>query len=178
MNRFDMSDFCLRFPSTDDIADEIYTHGDDLTLAKIDVARAFRNLRVDPADAIKLGIKWKNDAFIDVSVAFGWVHGSSVSQHVSDAVTFVMASHGVRIFAYINDYILVSPRATANDHFQRLASTLTELGLPSNPDKQTSPCRNLTCLGIRFDLDNYEHRFRKTPSYICRMFSHQGKASS
>ena len=153
-NRFDMSDFCLKFPSTDDIANEICRLGDDVTLAKIDVARAFRNLRVDPADAIKLGITWKNDAFIDISVAFGWVHRSAAFQRVSDAVTFIMTSHGIRMFAYIDDYILVSPRATANDHFQRLASTLIELGLPSNPDKQTSPCRNLTCLGIRFDLDS------------------------
>ena len=103
---------------------------------------------------MKLGIKWKNDAFIDVLVTFGWVHSSAAFQRVSDAVTFIMARHGVRMFSYINDYILVSPRATADDHFRLLASTLFELGLPSNPDKQTSPCRNLTCLGIRFDLAN------------------------
>ena len=122
-----MSDFCLKFSSIDDIASEICRHGNDVTLAKIVVARAFRNLRVDPADAIKLGIKWKNDAFMDVSVVFGWVHGSAAFQCIIDAVTFIMASHGVTMFAYIDDYILVSPRATANDHFQRLASTLIEL---------------------------------------------------
>ena len=37
--RFDTSEFCLRFPSTDDIANEICKHGDDVTIAKIDVAR-------------------------------------------------------------------------------------------------------------------------------------------
>ena len=57
------------------------------------------------------------------------------------------------MFAYIDDYIL-SPRATADDHFHHLASTLFKLGLPGNSDKHTSPCRSLTCLGIRFDLDN------------------------
>ena len=149
-----MSEFCVRFPSTDDIANDICKHGDDVTIPKIEVTRAFRNLCVEPADAMKLGIKWKTDAFIDVSVAFSWVHRSTVFQCVSDAVTFIMARYGIRMFAYINDYILVSPRATADDHFRRLASTLFELGLPSNPDKQTSPCRNLTCLRIRFDLDN------------------------
>ena len=50
------------------------------------------------------------------------------------------------MFAYIDDYILISPEKDAQHHFQRLASLLTELG-------QTSPCRKLTCLGIQIDLD-------------------------
>ena len=150
---FDGSSFVLKFPSIDDIVQEICSHGDDVTIAKIDVARAFRNLRVDPADALKLGIKWQDDVFIDVSVAFGWVHGSASFQRVSDAVTFLMAKSGAKMFAYIDDYILISPEADAQRQFRRLASLLTDLGLPSNPDKQTSPCRKLTCLGIQIDLD-------------------------
>ena len=116
---FDKSEFCPKFPSTDDIVDEICKHGDDVTIAKIDVARAFRNLRVDPADALKLGIKWKDDAFIDVS---------------DDAVTYIMAKNDAKLLAYIDHYILISPKTTADTHFQRLASLLSELGLPSNPD--------------------------------------------
>ena len=75
-NRFDVSEFWLKFLSTDDIANEICKHGDNVTVAKIDMARPFRNLRVDLADALKLGIKWKDDAFIHVSVAFGWFMGA------------------------------------------------------------------------------------------------------
>ena len=152
-NLFDGLAFILKFPSVDDIVQEIVTHGDDVTLAKIDVARAFRNLHVDPADALKLGIIWGSDAYIDAAVAFGWVHGSAASQRVSDAVTFILAKKGIKLFAYIDDYILVSPKATADHHFDTLASLLSELGLPSNPEKQTPPCRALTCLGIRIDLD-------------------------
>ena len=150
---FDGSQFLLKFPSVDDIVKEICSQGDDVTIAKIDVARAFCNLRVDPADAVKLGIKWHDDVFVDVSVAFGWVHGSALCQRVSDAVTFLMAKSGAKMFAYIDDYILISLEKDAQRHFQHLASLLTELGLPSNPDKQTSPCRKLTCLGKQIDLD-------------------------
>ena len=53
-NSFDASAFILKLPSIDDIVKEIRKYGDDATLSKIDVARAFCNLRVDPADAIKL----------------------------------------------------------------------------------------------------------------------------
>ena len=155
-SRFDGDLFCLKFPSIDDIVREICSHKDDAVIAKIDVARAFRNLRVDPADAIKLGISWGNDVYIDAAVAFGWVHGSAAFQRVSDAVTFIMANVGVKMFAYIDDYIIVSSKASGDAHFRRLASLLTELGLPSNLDKQTPPCRKLTCLGIQIDLDKNE----------------------
>ena len=37
-------------------------------LFKVDVARAFRNLRVDPADSLKLGIKWKDAFFVDAGL--------------------------------------------------------------------------------------------------------------
>ena len=60
--------FRLKFPSVNDIVQEIVTHGNDITLAKIDIAREFRNLRTDPAEALKLGIKWGNEAYIDAAV--------------------------------------------------------------------------------------------------------------
>ena len=142
---FDASAFRLKLPSVDDIVKEINKHGDDVTLAKIDVARAFHNLRVDPADAMKLGIKWQDDIYIEAAVAFGWVHGSVAFQRVSDAVKFIASKAGVNMVAYIDDYVIISPRATAQRHFDTLASILSQLGLPS---------RALTFLGIKIDLDN------------------------
>ena len=94
---------------------------------------------MDPADALKLGISWSSDAYIDTAVAFGWVHGSAAFQRVSDAVTFRLAKKGIKLFAYIDDYILISPKATADQQFAFLASLMSELGLPSNPEKQTPP---------------------------------------
>ena len=113
---------------------------------------------MEPVDAIKLGIKWQGYVFIDVLIAFGWVHGSASIQCISDAgcdaVTYIMSKAGAKMFAYVDDYIRVSSKQHSEQHFQCLASLLTELGLPSNPDKQTSPCRKLTCLGIQIDLDS------------------------
>ena len=41
------------------------------------------------------------------------------------------------MFAYINDYILVSSKVAVDHHFDSLASLLLELDLPSNPEKQS-----------------------------------------
>ena len=116
-------------------------------LSKIDVARAFRNLRVDPANTFKFGIQWKGHYYLDLAVAFGWVHGSSAFQMASDTITSIMREQGCSIFAYIDDFVIVSNADDAERHFQTFSNLLDELGLPMNPDKRTPPCRALTCLG-------------------------------
>ena len=50
---FDNRPFTLKFPKIEDIVDQILITEDPM-LFKIDVARAFRNLRADPVDAVKL----------------------------------------------------------------------------------------------------------------------------
>ena len=70
---FDGSKFALRLPTIDDIVSELEKLGSRALLAKIDAARAFRNLRVDPADALKFGIRWYNKYFLD-SVRLGPRH--------------------------------------------------------------------------------------------------------
>ena len=56
--------------------------------------------------------------------------------------------------AYIDDDVIISSKAIAICHFDTLASILSQLGLPSNQEKQTPPCRALTYLGIKIDLDD------------------------
>ena len=125
-SRFGGDLFSLKFPFIDDIVKEICSHKNEVVISKIDVATAFHNLCVDPADTVKLGIRWGNYVYIDVAVSFGWVHWSVAFQHVSDSVTFIMAQNGIKMFAYIDNYIMVSPRASSDTEFQCLASLLTE----------------------------------------------------
>ena len=125
---------------------------EDPYLAKIDVSHAFRNLRVDPADALKFGIFWKGNYYVDIALAFGWVHGCSDFQKMSDAVVFLMKKLGHTIFAYIDDYIIVSSREEANKAFKQLPELLDELGLPMKPHKRVSPTKALSCLGINIDI--------------------------
>ena len=70
---FDNRLFTLRFSTIDDIVAAINAI-EDLVIFKIDISRAFRNLRVDPRDALKFGLKWGNDYYLDLGIAFGWIH--------------------------------------------------------------------------------------------------------
>ena len=139
--------FTLKFLSVDNIVERILPITDPL-IFKIDVARAFRNLRVDPVDALKFGLSWCDALYVDSDVAFGWTHGSAAFQLVADTISYVMASSGCVINAYIEDFIVVAPRSQAKEQYDRLSDLLDTLGLPMKPSKKTPPCEALTCLGI------------------------------
>ena len=67
--------FTLTYPSVDNIVDKIKSIGPGAKLFKIDIARAFRQLRVDPGDLDLLGIK-HTSYFLDGLVPFGFRYGS------------------------------------------------------------------------------------------------------
>ena len=70
-NNFHDSPFALKFPTVDDIARDITECTEDAVLFKVDVARTFKNLRVDPADSLKFGIKWRDAFYVNIGIAFG-----------------------------------------------------------------------------------------------------------
>ena len=137
-DRFDGNLFALKLPSIDTFTQEIINTEDDPVLFKVDVARAFRNLPVDPADSLKFGLKVNNKFFWDKSVAFGWVHGTSSYQLISDAIAYIMKDQ-VNLHCYIDDYVAVLPRVKADKVFGNLCTLLHELGLPLNTAKLTPP---------------------------------------
>ena len=54
---FDGTSFTLKFPTVDDIVEQIKATQGRVLLSKIDISRAIRNLRVDPVDAFRFGIQ-------------------------------------------------------------------------------------------------------------------------
>ena len=140
---FDNNKFTLKFPTIDSIVNSVKTFTDlDPVLYKIDVARAFHNLQVDPVDAVKLGMSWKGQFYLDLGIAFGWMHGSAVFQPLSDAIVYIMRKRACVLHAYIDDYIGVAS-----------SKILYSLGLPMNPDKRTPPTKALTCLDEHIDIN-------------------------
>ena len=135
--------FTLRFPTIDDIAEDIITYRDDPVLFKIDAARAFRNLRVE----------WQGELYLDVMITFGWTLGTVAFHLCSEAIAFIMDKQHIKLHCYIDDYMAVVPRARAGATFQRMHTLLQDLGLPVNMDKFTPPTKRLACLGIEVDIE-------------------------
>ena len=123
----------------DDIAHDITECNEDTVIFKVDVVRAYRNLRVDPIDSLKFGIYWRGAYYVDVGIALGWTRGSSSVQILSDAIAYIMRKEGIQLRCYIDDYIVVVPKSKVHTAFHRLCDLLNELGLPINSDKLTPP---------------------------------------
>ena len=150
---YDDVPYILKYPSVEDIVDAVDHLGGDVMLSKIDVSRAFRNLRVDPLDYDLLGLKWRGNSYLDVSVPMGMRTGSALCQRTTDVIRYVMASKGVIVRNYIDDVIAIHPRHQADQEFDTLYSLFEFLGVPINPKKVVPPTRVLTCMGICVDVD-------------------------
>ena len=75
--------FKLRLPTPKQIADRILTLGPGCHLFKIDLSRAYRQLRLDPRDWPFLGISWAGGRYVDAAIPFRLRHGAlSLPAHI------------------------------------------------------------------------------------------------
>ena len=95
--------------------------GSSACLYKIDLSRAFRNLPVDPRDVHLLGLSWNNEYYVDLSIPFGYIHGSACCQRVTDAIRYICAINNVWVFNYCDDLIGVDfpDKAETGFHFTK-----------------------------------------------------------
>ena len=147
--------YSLHYPSIDNITDSLVKLGPAAQLFKIDISRAFRHLRVDPADIDLLGFQVDQHHYIDVSTPFGFHHGTLFCQRCSDAIRYIMTSHGhTGLFNYIDDLIYTSLPSEIQNSYHFLLNLLQDLGLDISTKKLVSPATSVTCLGILVDSVN------------------------
>ena len=72
----------LAYPTIDNLVAQISKLGPHALLYKVDLQRAYRNLRVDPLDYPALGLKWDDKIYVDVALAFGYKGGASFFNYV------------------------------------------------------------------------------------------------
>ena len=152
-DRYLDTDFVLTYPSVDNITQEVLKLGRGCKIFKVDISRAFRHVPIDPGDLDLLGLYWR-DYFIDFSVPFGFKHGLSIFQRISDAVRFIMKQEGHGIWNYIDDFLCVSLPSKIDKTYYRLQELLSELGLTVSRKKLVPPSTQVTCLGILVDTVN------------------------
>ena len=130
--------------------------GENALIYKVDLKRAYRNLRSDPWDFSVLGLSWQGRQYVDVSVPFGLKGGggggASACQMVTDSISHLMKEFGYWTCAYLDDIVGVSPPNSAHSAFLSLNNLITSLGLPINQDKVSHPVHSLTCLGININV--------------------------
>ena len=151
-NSYLNTEFALTFPTVDHVTQELKKLGRGAHLFKIDISRAFRHIKVDPADYDLLGLYW-NGHFLDTCVPFGSRHGTQIFQRVSDAIRYVIRCHGYKIMNYVDDFFGVGTPCHARDAFDCLYTVLNALGLSISKKKLVRPGTQAICLGILIDSE-------------------------
>ena len=129
--------YTLHYPSIDYITASLSKLGPAAQLFKIDISRAFRQIKIDPGDIDLLGMKFQGQYFIDLLVAFGYRHGSKIFQRCTDA-----------FFNYIDDLVYTGLPSNIHQAFHFLKHLLADLGLDISYKKLVPPDMAVTCLGI------------------------------
>ena len=145
------TEFVLTLPTIDNIVDNILDIGPGALLYKVDIARAFRQLKINPSDYKYLGLCHKG-YYCDLSIPFGYVHGSKCMQRCTDSIRYIMSSfYNVKVVNYIDDIVACGNTRQAYFGHSRLVQVLAELGLVVNKDRNVPPSTTMVCLGIEID---------------------------
>ena len=96
--KFDGREFALKLPSQNYLLPELEKWGPDARLFKLYISWAFRNVRIYPADAIHLGIRWQDKYYINKNLAFGAVHETAIFERITNLIRFILAKQGFRFF--------------------------------------------------------------------------------
>jgi hypothetical protein len=83
--------FSLQLPTVETICQVLNVVGKNVKIFKVDLARAFRQLHVDPFDIKYLGLYWHGSYYVDTAVPFGYRHGTQACVRVTDAISFSRA---------------------------------------------------------------------------------------
>ena len=144
----------LQYPTVDNITEKLKQIGTHAVLYKIDLSRAFRQLRIDPSDFNLLCLWWKGSYYSDQYCPFGHRSGSMGMTRLTDFFRFLMTQKGYHIYSYVDDMIGCAEESNADSQCDFLLSLLERLGFPISPKKLVRPTKVCNCLGIVIDTTN------------------------
>ena len=148
----------MKYQSLQDAIDLI---GQNYYIAKVDLANAYRVVRIHPSNYDVTGLKWTftNDSLptymVDTRLPFGARRSPEIFNELTQAVRRIMAQRGSQVVAYLDDFLIVgeSKRDCANS-MNDLMCVLLSLGFRINYNKVEGPVKRLTFLGIVLNTED------------------------
>ena len=126
-----------------------------ITMAVIDLSRAYRQFAVSPLDWPLLGIAVDGDVYFDRRLPFGARMSSYTMQMAADFIVRALSKKNIRAHMYLDDLVIISPTPQiAVREYNQTLQLIRELGLEVATKKLQPPGPTARWLGIDFDLDN------------------------
>lgn len=141
-------------PMIPDIIDIIQEYGYNVSLASLDISRAYRNFPGCPHDLPLNGIKYKKRYYLDLAMPFGARTSSCYMQKVSEFICRALARMGLHAKIYLDDLLaFFPPQADEERDFRTIIKFVQDLGLPIAEHKLQLPGPIIKYLGIWIDIE-------------------------
>ena len=144
----------LSYASVDDAVVRIRRLGRGVSLAKFDIASAYRTVPVHPVDRLLLGMVWRGDLYVDGALPFGLRSAPKLFTAIADALLWIMGQHGVsHALHYLDDFLLLGRGDECAAALRTSLSLCRDLGVPIAGHKVEGPATVLPFLGILIDTE-------------------------
>ena len=142
----------ITLPTADYMADRLLNLGTGAYLYKTDLARGYRQLRVDPHDWPLLGFQHKGQFFLDICPPFGLRSSAMCMQRTAEAIVYIHGIRGYYCRAYLDDFGGAEPTQTrASEALSQLQGIMALLGVVEAKHKVHEPSQVMIWLGILYD---------------------------
>ena len=142
----------IRLPTVDYLVARLLELGEGAFMYKTDLARGYRQLRVDPGDWPLLGFRHNGDYYMDICPPFGLKTSALCMQRTSEAITYIHGREGFYSRPYLDDFGGAEKTAAlAGRALHTLQRVMRELGVVEAEHKICEPAQVMIWLGILFD---------------------------
>jgi hypothetical protein len=126
---------------------------------KTDIQDAFKIIPIHPDDHHKLGFKFNNQYYYDVTLPMGAGSACQIFESFSTSLQAIYDYHaiqGARSTHYLDDFFFIDLTYQLSIHNSKLFDKIcSEIGVTQAPHKKTLPSHNTEFLGIMLDSLNW-----------------------
>ena len=127
-------------------------------MAKFDVEAVYRKVPVHPSYHDLLGMKWRDQFYVDLVLPFGLQSAPFIFNSIADMVEWILInSYQIQdLLHYLDDFTTASPPQSLQcaHNLATAMQVCQRLGIPLHPAKCVGPSTELVVLGIELDPFN------------------------
>ena len=147
----------IKLPTVDYMVARVLELGAGSYMYKTDMARGYRQLRVDPGDWPLLGFIHRGQYFMDICPPFGLKTSAMCMQRTSEAITYIHGRQGYFSRSYLDDFGGAEKNEEqAGQALGTLQRIMHELGVVEALHKVCQPAQIMVWLGILFNTRKME----------------------
>ena len=142
----------ITLPTVDYMEARLLSLGEGAYMYKTDLARGYRQLRVDPSDWPLLGFQHGGATYLDVCPPFGLKSSAMCMQRTTEAIAHIHGQKGYLSRPYLDDFGGAErTQAQAGGALDTLQQIMRELGIVEAKHKICPPSQTMIWLGILFN---------------------------